>query len=80
MIRLTKEEIKGKWHTTSYEPKDDQISYSLNDIRDRILEAQIKKLAEWGKELCIGHGDEKWKPTPRCQCIFCWQSLLEEVK
>jgi len=72
---LTDEEIKGKWHTTSYEPADNQISYSLNDIRDRILKAQLKKVKdELGRVL--DEPDDKL----RLALGYVWQALLEEVK
>ena len=48
---------------------------SVNFNRRRaIVEAQAKKLFEWGETVCMEHGMRK-----RRHCDKCWQQLKKDV-
>ena len=78
---LTAKEIKGKWHTTSYEPGDYEVSYSLSDIRDRILKAQLKQVVEILDAYKVDIGRVDKVPMVYLRILESeWQSLLKEVE
>ena len=43
--------------------------------------AQLKKLEEWGEEICLDLGHtHKLDYLPRHSCSECWQSLIGEIE
>lgn len=38
--------------------------------------AQLKKVVEWGDEICLGHPVQPRIPIIKRQCTECWKSLL----
>ena len=77
MILLTDDEIKGKWHTTIFEPGDNQVSYSLREVQE-IAKAQLKKVVGWGIEQCRRHYKGGGVISKR-ECPECWKVLKKEL-
>ena len=50
-------------------------------MRDKrsCLKAQLKKVVEWGEEVCREH-DKTMRRAQRRFCDECWQSLLKEIE
>ena len=50
-----------------------------------VAKAQLKKVYEWGMDICILHGNvdkrvQEGRVLHKGQCYECWQDLLEEIK
>ena len=62
-----------------------ELAFALSSIPQRVAEAQLKKVYEWGNEDCFDHPyrsrikSEEYN-RKKHRCPECWQSLLEEIK
>ena len=83
MIRLTDEEI-GEVMGLPYPLEEDleHENYAVVDIQDLhpLAKAQLKKVVEWGDDLCLEHANKQVINVYKRECPQCWQALLEEVK
>jgi len=75
MILLTDEEIQNlTGHTTSYEPKETQINYSLISVR-KIAKEQLKKVIDQLKQKTV----KAWGGN-RIILSEDWEAILKEVE
>lgn len=85
MIRLTDEEIKelmfksdAVYELPGFAVTASDTSKWAGRLLAYALQAQLKKVYEWGNEVCTEphhSGDLK-----RCECENCWQELLKEIE
>ena len=56
---------------------------TVKEARQEVNKAQLKRVVEWGDEMCPHIIDLEGVGTfelPKRACKKCWQSLLDEVK
>lgn len=52
------------------------INEGASKVYEAGADAMLKKVYEWGDELCDMHQETKYKR----QCGYCWQALLKEIR
>ena len=86
MILLTDEEIDKAYLEASLSIPDSPTElFDISRHHDRaIAKAQLKKVVEWGDELCphseVMRGVLIYHDKLRRECLTCWQALLKEIE
>jgi hypothetical protein len=85
-IKLTPEEIGNNLDLEKEKtyPCSDGSSVSTVNV-DSVALAQLRKIAEWGRELCDNPEHTlirgmRGHPEPRRICFQCWQDLIKEAE
>ena len=75
ILLLTDEEMEGLdfSYTGSFKSSREVDRW----VKHIVAKAQLKKVVEWGKEICPDHNDGTDNQQRR-KCWRCWQALLKE--
>ena len=89
-VLLSDEEIKSIINQEKFTGLDEEVfkrtgmriyHTTTEDSHTAVAKAQLKKVVEWGNEVCV---DDAHHPRFQCMlrhcCLTCWQSLLKEIE
>ena len=87
MIGLTDEEIqevtnkyKAVWEIDGKKLSKVEILQRQHARLRAPVQEQLRRVAEWGSEVCTEHTHMNYDSKVRRECCYCWQLLLKEVK
>ena len=82
MVLLNPEELKQAQESVGWFCSDNDF-YGYFKGLNAIAKAQLKKVVEWGQELCKDHNrtqrEEQGWFVKRHDCPQCWQDLKKEA-